>query len=84
MLIIIIAAILWITFLDKNSVILHIEREKNIATLQDSIQYYKKELARQKRHLDELQSDPRQMEKFIRERYNMKRDSEDIYIIKRQ
>lgn len=84
MLAIIVAALLWIIFFDKNSVILHIEREKNIAALQDSIQFYKNEISRQKRHLEELQSDPRQMEKFVRERYNMKREDEDIFIIKRQ
>ncbi|MDD4820535.1 MAG: septum formation initiator family protein [Flavobacteriales bacterium] len=84
MLIIIVAALLWIVFFDKNSVILHMEREKNISALQDSIKYYREEITRQKRHLDELQSDPRQMEKFVRERYNMKKDDEDIYIIKRQ
>ena len=33
--------------------------------------------------LDAATSDPKQMEKFARERYNMKKKDEDIYIIKR-
>ncbi|MBQ1276865.1 MAG: septum formation initiator family protein [Flavobacteriales bacterium] len=84
LLIFIILFVLWIVFFDRNSVMMHIEREKNIASLQDSIEYYKREIERLNLHLEELQNDPREMEKFVRERYNMKRDDEDIYIIEKQ
>ena len=65
------------------ALILHAERERSIAALQDSIAYYKREIQRQRQYLNELKSDPKQMEKFARERYNMKKKDEDIYIIKR-
>ena len=58
-------------------------RQRSIAALQDSIAYYKREIQRQRQYLNELKSDPKQMEKFARERYNMKKKDEDIYIIKR-
>ena len=84
LLIFIILFVLWIVLFDRNSVMMHIERENNIASLQDSIEYYKREIERLNLHLEELQNDPREMEKFVRERYNMKRDNEDIYIIEKQ
>lgn len=84
LLIFIVLFVLWIVFFDRNSVMMHIERENNIASLQDSIEYYKREIERLNLHLEELQNDPREMEKFVRERYNMKRDNEDIYIIEKQ
>lgn len=82
-LVIILAFLVWMTFFDRNSLILHAERERSIAALQDSIAYYKREIQRQRQYLNELKSDPKQMEKFARERYNMKKKDEDIYIIKK-
>ena len=75
--------LVWITFFDRNSLLLHVERERNIAALQDSISFYKREIERQKTFLRELESDPKQMEKFVREHYNLKKDDEDIYLIRR-
>lgn len=75
--------LVWMTFFDRNSLLLHIERERNISALQDSISYYRREIERQKTFLRELESDPKQMEKFVREHYNMKKPDEDIYLIRR-
>ena len=83
LMVVIVAFLIWITFFDRNSFLLHIEREQNISALQDSISYYKREIERQRTFLNELRSDPKQMEKFVREHYNMKKDDEDIYIIRR-
>lgn len=75
--------LVWMTFFDRNSLLLHVERERNISALQDSISYYRREIERQKTFLRELESDPKQMEKFVREHYNMKKPDEDIYLIRR-
>lgn len=83
LLVVIVAFLVWMTFFDRNSFLLHVERERSISALQDSIGYYKREIERQKTFLNELRSDPKQMEKFVREHYNLKKDDEDIYIIKR-
>ena len=83
LMVVIVAFLIWMTFFDRNSFLLHIEREQNISALQDSISYYKREIERQRTFLNELRSDPKQMEKFVREHYNMKKDDEDIYIIRR-
>lgn len=77
------AFLVWMIFFDRNSLLLHIERERNISALQDSISYYQREIERQRTFLRELESDPKQMEKFVREHYNMKKADEDIYLIKR-
>lgn len=83
LLVVVVAFLVWMTFFDRNSLLLHVERERNISALQDSISFYKREIERQKTFLRELESDPKQMEKFVREHYNMKKDDEDIYLIKR-
>lgn len=83
LLVVVAAFLVWMTFFDRNSFLLHVERERNISALQDSISYYKREIERQKTFLNELRSDPKQMEKFVREHYGLKKDNEDIYIIKR-
>ncbi len=71
-------------FVNHTSLIPTSSQTTNLLNLQDSIEYYKREIERLNLHLEELQNDPREMEKFVRERYNMKRDNEDIYIIEKQ
>ena len=43
--------------------------------------YYEEQIEKAKAELTDLQNDPAALEKFARERYLMKRDGEDVYII---
>ena len=54
--------------------------EKEIKELNTTINFYKKEIKKDKNTITELQ-DSLQLEKFAREKYLMKKENEDIYII---
>lgn len=71
----------WMLFLDVNSYLIHRELDKEIEELQESIDYYNREIAIDKKQLQELNSDPEKLEKFAREQYWMKRPGEEIYLI---
>ncbi len=43
--------------------------------------YYQQEIDKTRRELDQLKSDPRILEKYAREKYRMKKDNEDLYVI---
>jgi len=70
----------WMFFFDENSVLIHYEFKKEINKLKNEKEYFKTEIAKDKSIIDSLK-EPRQLEKFAREKYHMKKENEDIYII---
>lgn len=77
--VILIAFLIWMFFFDAN-VQLNKEFKKEIKELNTTINFYKKEIKKDKNTITELQ-DSLQLEKFAREKYLMKKENEDIYII---
>lgn len=71
---------IWILFLDNYSYLDHRFLNKQIDELEDNKKYYQDEIAKDEKSIKDLKN-PGQIEKYAREKYYMKRDSEDIYII---
>lgn len=72
--------IIWMLFLDNYSVLDHQILDKEINELEDNKQYYKDEIKKDQQKIKMLKNSD-QIEKYAREKYYMKKDSEDIYII---
>ncbi len=70
----------WMLFLDNYSYLDHRLLDKEIDELEDNKEYYLDEIKKDKKNIKILKN-PHQVEKFAREKYYMKKDSEDIYII---
>ena len=68
-------------FFDKNDVFTQSARKKQLRDLQESKQYYTDRIASERKELEELKSNPGTLEKYAREKYLMKRDNEDLYLI---
>ncbi|MDX1828990.1 MAG: septum formation initiator family protein [Lutibacter sp.] len=79
--IILVIFMIWMFFFDENSILIHYEFNKEINKLKNEKNYYKTEIAKDKSIIDSLKN-PKQLEKFAREKYHMKKENEDIYIIK--
>lgn len=71
--------LVWIFFFDENTN-LNREFDKEIKELKTTIDFYKKEIERDKKTIKMLQ-DSLQLERFAREKYLMKKKNEDVYII---
>lgn len=71
---------IWMLFLDNYSYLEHRVLDKEINELEDNKNYYKEEIKKDSENIKKLKN-PDQIEKYAREKYYMKRDSEDIYII---
>lgn len=56
--------------------------DREISDLQKQIQYYRDKTETEKRKLEELRSDKDNIEKFARENYLMKRENEEVFIVK--
>jgi cell division protein FtsB len=77
----IIIFILWLLLLDSNNLISTHKEMKNLKKLKSEREYYVQRIEEDKRKLYELKTDNRNLEKFAREQYRMKKPDEDLYII---
>jgi cell division protein FtsB len=70
----------WMIFLDNYSYFGHRVLDKQINELEDNANYCKEEIKKDQENIKQLKNSE-QIEKYAREKYYMKKDSEDIYII---
>ncbi len=70
----------WMLFLDNYSYLDHRLLNKQIQELEDNKTYYKEEIDQDLKSIKSFKN-PDQIEKYAREKYYMKRENEDIYII---
>lgn len=68
-------------FFDQRDFFYVREQRQKLKELEIKKKYYEQEIAKTKKDLTDLQNNPSALEKFARERYLMKRDGEDIFII---
>ena len=73
--------LLWMSFFDVNNFVYRYRLGAEIRELEDNISRHKAEIEGLKRQRNELFSSPMNLEKFARERYLMKRDGEDVFVI---
>ncbi len=71
----------WLLLLDSNNLISRVRELKNLRKLKSEKEYYVQRIEEDKRKLHELKTDNRNLEKFAREQYRMKKPDEDLYII---
>ena len=70
----------WMIFLDNYSYFDHRLLDNQINELEDNKKYYQEEIKKDQENIKNLKN-PGQIEKYAREKYYMKKDSEDVYII---
>ena len=75
------SAITWMTIFDSNNFIELIRLRSDISELREKRAYYKSEINNARKTEKELFSNNRNLEKFAREKYLMKKDNEDLFII---
>ena len=71
---------IWMLFFDENSYLVHKEFNTEIEKLETAVKFYKKKIKEDKKTIKNLK-DSLQLERFAREKYLMKKENEDIYLI---
>lgn len=71
---------IWMTFMDTNSYLTHKELDTEIENLQKKKDFYQTEIEKDQKAIEDLK-DTEKLEEFAREKYLMKRENEDIYLI---
>jgi len=76
-----VAFVVFMIFFDKNDLFSQYQYYKQVSKLKQERDFYQKEITQVNKDLDELTSDPKKLEKFAREKYLMKKDNEDVFVI---
>jgi cell division protein FtsB len=73
--------VVWLLFFDKNDFFTQRDLSIQLKKLYDEKRYYLNEIEKNKIAADELKNNMQSLERFARERYWMKKDIEEVYII---
>ncbi|MBT0609172.1 FtsB family cell division protein [Aequorivita echinoideorum] len=80
---ILILFVVWMVFFDTNSYLIHHELDHDINGLEENRDFYKNEIDSDKAFIKKME-DSNEMEKFAREKYYLKKENEDIFIIENE
>lgn len=73
---------IWMLFFDDRDIITtHFRYKSELRQLEKGKLYYQDQIRTTREELDQLRSNTGTIEKYAREKYNMKRDSEDLFVI---
>jgi len=70
-----------ILFTDHNNLFEQWDRRQELKELQAKKAYYQQEIEKTKRKLADLSNNTAALEKFAREKFYMKRDNEDLFVM---
>lgn len=73
--------LVWMFFIDRNDFFAQQKYRERLDKLKADKAYYEEEIAKTQKDMEELTSDPKKLEKFAREKYLMKRENEDVFVI---
>ncbi len=75
------AFVVWMLFFDQNDWGSQRQNRQRLRALNENIDYLNREIAQMDSDRAALLNDPKALERFARERYRMKRDGEDLYVV---
>lgn len=73
----------WMMFFDNDNFFTQKERRRELAEKQAGIRYFQEKIKEDRRFSTDITSDPAILEKYAREKYKMKRDNEDLFLIQK-
>ncbi|UII22998.1 FtsB family cell division protein [Fulvivirga ligni] len=73
--------LIWMLFIDANDLITQFQLKQQKDDLEDEKSYYLEKIEDVKKDRQELLSNDKLLEKFAREKYFMKKESEDLFVI---
>lgn len=71
----------WMIFIDSNDLISRYQMGAKLNALENEKAYYEEKIVEVEKDRTELMTNKELLEKFAREKYLMKKESEDVFII---
>jgi cell division protein FtsB len=76
-----VAFLTWMLFFDRNDLMSQYEYRTQVNKLKAEKEFYTQETAKVVKDLNELTTNQGKLEKFAREKYLMKKENEDVFVI---
>lgn len=76
--------LIWMMFLDSNDLISRFKMTTKVRSLENEKEFYIEKISEVEKDRQELMTNKELLEKFAREKYLMKKESEDIFIIQEE
>ena len=76
-----VAFIVWMVFFDSNNVFTRAKLRDKLDDLQEEKHFYLDEIRKDSALTHKLLTDSTELERFAREKYLMKKDNEDLYLV---
>lgn len=77
----VVAFVVWMIFFDKNDVVSQVKLRWHLHEMRSKQKYYSEMIKQVEQEKKELFTNSASLEKFARERYMMKKDGEDLFVI---
>ena len=74
--------VIWMLFFDRNDLFSQLERRRELKEIRESKEYFAKRIAEDRKLSNDLQFNAEAIEKYAREKYLMKRENEEIFLIR--
>ena len=74
--------LVWIFFIDTFDIITQIRMNNEFEQLKEQQEFYKAEIEKDSTKVYNLNNNPEDQERFARERFLMKKDNEDVFIVR--
>lgn len=71
----------WISLFDQNNIVERVQNLNQLHQYEKDKAYYLGKISQDSAKLKELKTDKKNLEKFAREQYHMKKPNEDIFVI---
>ena len=76
-----VVVLVWLIFFDTHSFIHQWRMRRQLKELKTERDFYREQITRDSLAIEELTSDPDALERYAREKYLMKQEGEDVYVI---
>jgi cell division protein FtsB len=73
--------VVWMLFFDRNDFFTQLERKSELQEIEESKEYFAEKIAEGKKFSMDMRFNADAVEKFVREKYLMKRENEDLFLI---
>jgi cell division protein DivIC len=73
--------LVWMTFLDSNDLVTRFRMASKLGDLEDEKEYYTQKIIEVEKDRNELMTNKVLLEKFAREKYLMRKETEDVFVI---
>ena len=73
--------LLWLFFFDEYNLLDHFRNKHKLVQLEEQKDFLKEKIASDQRKIQELKTSQKNLEKFAREQFLMKKENEDVYIV---